>query len=535
VTSPCGTEPNGAVGMVLRNRYFLLYLACAVVLGIPSYLVWSRTPFLITKNEFDYFIGLFAPDFRDIDPRLAMLGKGIHFVLIVLMGWAYYRLITELGEKNVPLRWRDVVVPSALLIGVSFCYLPWHSPDVFFYFGTGWLESHHGLNPYQHVIADAPGSETDPAFQNVFPAWRYIITPYGPLFVKFIGAVIHAAGGDDRLGLVLVKAAFALSHVLNGWLVAGIARRLGFKERLAVLMYLLGPVPLLDYIGWAHNDVLMISCLLAAMWAALADRPVLATLFLGVGAGLMYVPILFAPYVFLYLVRRRSPAGQVPRLLGLGLLLGAAVLVPCLWYDNGLWNFLRLFRGQDQKLQNIVHITILSVVARSADEATVLATLQVVKLVLKLIFLGVGGAIAYRLWRRGPAMTPNDLFSSIVILLLVYFTVSSPEINEWYAGWILCFIFWVNNRAYYNIGMVVMTVFNALAIFQVRTPPSLSSLAMSAGFLTLWAGLYYLWKQYKANAWQPSPLAGSSDSLLDARLPELAYPVAQGLGTPVAS
>jgi hypothetical protein len=250
--------------MVLRNRYFLLYLTCAVLLGVPSFLVWFRQPFLITKNEFDFFLGLFG-EFVTLDPRLAMLGKSIHLLLIVLMGWAYYRLICQVGEGKAPLRWRDLVAPSGLAIAVSFLYLPWHSPDIFFYFGTGWAESHYGLNPYRQVIADIPGWESDPAFQNVFPSWLHIITPYGPLFVKLMSGLTYLAGGDDRVSLLLIKAVFVLSHLLNGWLAAGIARRLGFNDRLAALLYLICPVPLLDCIGWGHNDILMMTCLFAAL------------------------------------------------------------------------------------------------------------------------------------------------------------------------------------------------------------------------------------------------------------------------------
>jgi hypothetical protein len=520
--------------MLLRNRYFLLYLACAFLLGVPSFLVWTRQPFLITKNEFDFFLGLFG-DFADMDVRLAMLGKCIHVLLVVGMGWAYFRLITDLSEQRVSLRWRDLVVPAALVLAISFHYQPWHSPDVFFYFGTGRLEAHYGLNPYKQVIADAPGWQADPAFQNVYPAWLFIITPYGPLFVKFIAAISWLSGGDDRIALLLVKVVFALCHVLNGWLVAGIARRLGMRERLAVLLYLISPVPLLDYIGWGHNDILMVSCVLAGLWAMLSRRHVLATLLLGVGAGFKYVPVVLCPYLFLYMTRGRKLAGLVPRVVGLSLLLGAVLVAPYLWYENGLHNFLRLFRGQDQQLHNILYLGILNVTVGSADEATQLAVLQVVKFVLKLIFLRLGTGVAYRLWRRGAAITQDHAFASIVVVLLLYFTIGSPEIHEWYTGWFLCFIFWVNNQAYYNLGMLLTTAFNALAILTVRCPPAIIHLAWSLWFLLMWAGLYYLWKQHQAGAWRPSPLFEATDSGPAIGLPEPANPVAEGLAEPVAS
>jgi uncharacterized membrane protein len=158
----------------------------------------------------------------------------------------------------------------------------------------------------------------------------------------------------------------------------------------------------------------------------LAERHGLATVLLGLGAGLKYVPILLFPYLLLYMTRGRRLSGLVPRALGHCVLLTAVVVAPYLWYDNGLSNFLRLFRGQDQLLHNPLYLFILQGVVPTADDATVLAALQVVKLVLKLIFLGVGLVIGYRLWRRGASMSADHLFASIVVLLLVYFTVGSP-------------------------------------------------------------------------------------------------------------
>jgi hypothetical protein len=364
------------------------------------------------------------------------------------------------------------------------------------------LEAHYGLNPYTHTIADVPDLETDSAFRNVFPVWRYIITPYGPLFVKYIGAVTYLANGDDRIALLLLKATFALCHVLSAYFVAGIARSIGFKDRLAALLYLLSPVPLLDYVGWGHNDILMLTCLLGGMWAMLGRRPIVATLFLGLGAGLKYVPVVICPYLFLHMTRGKSLTKQVPWVLGLSLLLGVLMVAPNLWYENGLQNIARLFRGQDQQFHNVLYWFTFLIVRPGTEEGG-----QQLKLLLKLIFLGLGALIAYRLWRRAAAMTTDHLFASIVVMLLLYFTVGSPEIHEWYSGWFVCFIFWINKRAYYNLGMVLTTALNALAIYEVRCPPSIMYFAWSLCFMILWAGLYYLWKHHQSKEWQPSPLS----------------------------
>jgi hypothetical protein len=56
----------------------------------------------------------------------------------------------------------------------------------------------------------------------------------------------------------------------------------------------------------------------------------------------------------------------------------------------------------------------------------------------------------------------------------------------------VCFIFWVNNRAYFNLGMMLATAVNALAIYTVQSPVAMMNGAWMLCFLLLWAGMYYL-------------------------------------------
>src|SRR5947209_2929590 len=61
--------------MVVRSRFFMLYLLDAILLGIPSNICWFRDPFFITRHEYDFFLGLIPGGGVDVHPTVLILGK----------------------------------------------------------------------------------------------------------------------------------------------------------------------------------------------------------------------------------------------------------------------------------------------------------------------------------------------------------------------------------------------------------------------------------------------------------------------------
>jgi hypothetical protein len=474
--------------MILRSRFFWFFTLIALLLGVPSFVTWFRRPFIVTRYEYDFFLGWWLGESGDLDFGLLMFGKTLHLTLILLLGWAYYRLILSLADAKSALTWPQVVSAGALAIGITFFYIPWLSPDVFFYFGTGWLDHHYHANPYQTVIAELPGYETDPIFRNIVPAWKHITTPYGPLFVKFIAAVAAMGDGDDLACLLILKAFFVLHHVANAFLVHAIAVALNFKPRLAVVTYLLNPVPLLTYIGWAHNDVMMMTFLFAAVWAMITDRAILTTVCLGLGAGLKYVPILLFPLFFLYLVRRRSLGQTLLMAVLLGTILAGVVLLPNLAYEGGMQNFVRLFRGVDQLHRNFLYLFL-------AYHPTDPGPMESTKMVLKMLFLSLYALILGLVWKKRASLTSDYVLAAMVLALLLYFVIGSPEIHEWYMGWFLCLVFWIDDLTYFNVGMILSILMNALVIFEVRSTAKMEVLVWEICFLVMWAVLFYIYRK----------------------------------------
>jgi len=134
---------------------------------------------------------------------------------------------------------------------------PLLSQDVFGYLGFARLGALHGLDPYTHVAAEAPG---DPVFG--FLGWPFENSPYGPLFTlaSYGAAPLGLAGG-----LWAMKAVAVLASLGAIALCAYAARSCGRSAAWAAAFVGCNPVLLELAVGGAHNDTLVILTLALAL------------------------------------------------------------------------------------------------------------------------------------------------------------------------------------------------------------------------------------------------------------------------------
>ena len=209
-----------AAGVERRLTWlYAAYLAGAVLTMAMSARLWWQSPMVLTPYEFDYFLGYFRGSGANVVAERVLQGRALHLVLFGALGVLYAAIVLTLA------RWPDVVPVRRIAVAsgaVALAFvvgMPWVSPDVFFYIGTGWVDAHHGLNPYQHPMASVPGHGSDPMFANVHPPFLTGTTSYGPLFQKLAGGIAALSGGSVKLALGLHKAFYLLLHGVASLLV----------------------------------------------------------------------------------------------------------------------------------------------------------------------------------------------------------------------------------------------------------------------------------------------------------------------------
>ena len=193
-----------------------------------------------------------------------LLGTVAVLAGLALLVDAWFRLRPS-DAGGTPVAWRDLKHWAVLGIwGAPFLLAPpIFSHDAYSYAAQGWMV-HNGTNPYQAGPGTLPGGFAD----QVAWVWRFTPAPYGPLSLQIQHGLVHLAGYDPFISSLLMRVPALLGVVLIGLLVPRIAVRLGIDPAQAAWFATLSPVLVIDFIGGAHNDALMVGLVVLALWLA---------------------------------------------------------------------------------------------------------------------------------------------------------------------------------------------------------------------------------------------------------------------------
>jgi hypothetical protein len=236
------------------------------------------------------------------------LGGASYTVLLFAAFAAYLIVLASAGALRPRVVWTAIglIVAAFALAG------PLISLDVFSYITYARLGVEHGLNPYESVPADVP---TDPAASRV-DDWRFAVSVYGPAFT-LVTYPVGLLGVPAALWTMKAGAALAVLGVAA--LTARIAAVRGVNPQVAAGFVALNPLVLVHIVGGAHNDALMVLCVMAGIAAVLAGRDALAGASLVAGAAVKFSGGFAAPFALLGSARRgRLLGGAVAASVAIG-------------------------------------------------------------------------------------------------------------------------------------------------------------------------------------------------------------------------
>jgi hypothetical protein len=201
------------------------------------------------------------------------LGYRVFLIALLVSTGAYAGLIalaggfkgTHAGAPVISRHWAIVLIGALQLIVFAGPVLL--STDVFSYIAYARMGVEHGLNPYLHGPAAIAG---DPVFQYVGQDWIHVATAYGPLYT-LLSYPLAPLGVVGALWGMKLEALLASAGTLA--LVWRCARRRGFDPVAAILVVGANPLYVIYGLGGAHNDLIMMLAMMAAVSLTLAQTP----------------------------------------------------------------------------------------------------------------------------------------------------------------------------------------------------------------------------------------------------------------------
>ncbi len=330
--------------------------------------------------------------------------------------------------------WISLAFP---LVALAAWWAPaFHSIDVRFYAGSGWLEARYGLDPYSHVPSDVPGWASDPMFTAY---WADRPSLYGFLFAHLARGVATLSGGNLATAVALFQAIGAVTLALTAALLVTTARRLASEPRGAALFLLaMSPFLLVHHVANAHNDLLAGLFLLAAIRLASDGRFALAPSAL-LGAILVkWVAAIALPFFVVYMVRRHGPRRA---LAGFAIGAAAAALVSWRYLAHVVefrWHDLAATASEPAYSATAALLDVVRALSRLVP-AVAPATGPLTSALEIALPLGVLAFVALRTVRaaRRPAYDATALVADSVLALALLLCLATPKYGPWYGAMFL--------------------------------------------------------------------------------------------------
>jgi hypothetical protein len=194
------------------------------------------------------------------------LGFRVFLIALLASSCAYGGLLVLLARlRALPARWAIALV--AALQVVVFAGPVLLSTDVFSYIAYARMGVEHGLDPYLNgPLAIAH----DPVFKYVGTDWIHVATAYGPLYT-LLSYPLAPLGVVGALWGMKLEALLASAGTLA--LTWRCARARGFDPVLALVAVGANPLYVIYGLGGAHNDLIMMLAMMAAVCLTVAGPP----------------------------------------------------------------------------------------------------------------------------------------------------------------------------------------------------------------------------------------------------------------------
>jgi Glycosyltransferase family 87 len=191
------------------------------------------------------------------------LGYRVFLIALLVFAGAYAGLLA-LGAA-LSKRWAIALVAALQLIVFAGPILI--STDVFSYIAYARMGVEHGVNPYLHGPV---AIVSDPVFKYVGPDWIHVATAYGPLYT-LLSYPLAPLGLVGALWAMKVEALVASAGTLA--LTWRCARARGLDPVGAIVAVGANPLYVIYGLGGAHNDLIMMLAMMAAVSLTIARAP----------------------------------------------------------------------------------------------------------------------------------------------------------------------------------------------------------------------------------------------------------------------
>ena len=308
-----------------KKIILIIFMLASILFVTPSvkYVLENKT--VLNFNEYFRFT---LDDTNRIEQSI------IYLVILTILTIFYYFIVKNRDKlfKNNKQMYIYIAIISLIFVMV----VPFLSSDVFYYLGIGRIDSVYGQNPYYVTIKDfvESGDNSQYLEQDTVLAkgyendWRNTTVVYGPVWTLICTIVAGISFGNIDIALLTLKLLNMIVHMVNCYLIYRLT-----GKKLFVLLYGLNPYMFIEGIANVHNDIYVVTFILASMYFLLKKKNIIASIvFLALATAIKYFAILLLPFIIIYYFRDKKPLERLKKCFLYGMLFIFIVAITYLLY-----------------------------------------------------------------------------------------------------------------------------------------------------------------------------------------------------------
>lgn len=432
----------------------LIYILLGIAFITPSlvYLIKGKS-ILNLQSSCSFFYG-YPTNILSKEKILSTM-----LFIIILLGLSITYFIILKNYKKIFIAKADVAKFILIIALIFFIMLPLTSTDVFYYIATGWSEAEYGVNPYYTSVQKLSQMEeyvdtvkSDQILLKMPSIWSDTTIVYGPLWTLVCKVLSGLSMGNLTVALFIYKLFNLCMHLLNSYLIYKITN----KKKVFTLMYGLNPMILFEGLCNVHNDILVISLILIAMYFFIKRKNTFLTVvFFALATAVKYYAILLIPFVIIYKYRKEKTLKRILYSCGWAIIF-IAVLIICYSFYMKDFEVLKGIIVQQNKYAGSIFLTIglytnihtASIISQGCMSAFI------VIYVYNIIIL---------LFTEKISFTENIRKYNSLLLLFIFGTITN--FNSWYTMWLLPTIMWQKGKTINNVLNITIASQVAYSVF----------------------------------------------------------------------
>ena len=441
------------IGFINSKKIILMvFVLVAIIFAIPSiqYLLENKT--IENFNEYYKFC---LNDTNRVEQTI------IYLVILTVLTIFYFLIVKNREKmfKNNKRMYMYIVIVSLIFVIV----VPFLSSDVFYYLGVGRLDSKYGQNPYYVTIKDFVESgdnsqylEQDTVLANGYENyWANTTVVYGPIWTLICKIVAGISFGNIDMALLVLKLLNMAIHLLNCYFIYKLT-----GKKLFVLLYGLNPYILIEGIANVHNDIYVVTCILASLYFLLRKKDIIVSIvFLALATAIKYFTILLLPFMIIYYFRDKKPLERLKKCFLYGMLFVFIVAITYLLYVQDIQVLSGIMTQQEKFAKNfyIILMEYFDIPKLIANVNTVFLGVFIIIYFFTCLTLLYKKQIRFR-----EEMRKTEYFLIAFIFLLI------TNFQTWYIMWLFPLMMWQKKKVIQFVVQIALISQFANSVFLIN-------------------------------------------------------------------